>query len=62
MSIKHQALERHVKNQHEAFSQKETGTKRNFVVANTKNIKKSKSVKSDKNLRNKPVVSYRKYL
>ena len=53
------ALERHVKNLHEAFSQKETGAKRKLVVTNTRMNKKSKG---DKNLRNKSVVSYKKYL
>ena len=53
------ALERHVKNLHEAFDQKETGAKRKLVVTNTRMNKKSKG---DKNLRNKSVVSYKKYL
>ena len=53
------ALERHVKNLHEAFDQKETGAKRKLVVTNTRMNKKSKD---DKNLRNTSVGSYKKYL
>ena len=54
-------LQRHMKNQHDAFDQQEKGAKRKRVVSNTNSIDTKKS-KTDKNLRNKGVVSYTKYL
>ena len=54
-------LQRHMKNQHDAFDQQEKGAKRKRIVSNTNNIDTKKS-KTDKNLRNKGVVSYTKYL
>ena len=50
-----------MKNQHDAFDQQEKGAKRKCVVSNTNSIDTKKS-KTDKNLRNKGVVSYTKYL
>ena len=57
-------LQRHIKNQHDAFDQKEKGAKRKRVVPNTNSvdINTMKKSKTDKNLRNKAVVSYTKYL
>jgi uncharacterized C2H2 Zn-finger protein len=54
-------LQRHMKNQHDAFDQQEKGAKRKRIVSNTNNIDTKKS-KTDKNLRNKGVVSYTRYL
>jgi hypothetical protein len=57
-------LQRHMKNQHDAFDQQEKGAKRKRVVSNTNNADANtmKKSKTDKNLRNKAVVSYTKYL
>jgi hypothetical protein len=56
-------LQRHMKNQHDAFDQKEKGAKRKRVVPNTNSvdINTIKKSKTDNNLRNKAVVSYTKY-
>ena len=53
-----------MKNQHDAFDQQEKGAKRKRVVSNTNNADANtmKKSKTDKNLRNKAVVSYTKYL
>ena len=58
------ALQRHMKNQHDAFDQKEKGKKRKLVVPNTNSADANimKKSKTDKNIRNKAVVSYTKYL
>jgi uncharacterized C2H2 Zn-finger protein len=58
------ALQRHMKNQHDAFDQKEKGAKRKRVVPNTNSVDTNtmKKSKTDKNLQNKAVVSYTKYL
>ena len=58
------ALQRHMKNQHDAFDQKEKGAKRKRVVPTTNSIEMNtkKKSKTDKNLRNKAVISYSKYL
>ena len=58
------ALQRHMKNQHDAFDQKEKGAKRKRVVPTMNSIEMNtkKKSKTDKNLRNKAVVSYSKYL
>ena len=57
-------LQRHIKNQHDAFDQQEKGAKRKRVVSNTNNADANtmKNSKTDKNLRNKGVVAYTKYL
>ncbi len=52
-------LQRHMKNLHDAFNQKEKGSKRKLVDTNIKDTKKGKT---DKILRNKAAVSYTKYL
>ena len=52
-------LQRHMKNLHDAFNQKEKGSKRKRMEMNTNVTKKGKT---DKILRNKATVSYTKYL
>lgn len=58
------ALQRHMKNQHDAFDQKEKGAKRKLAIPSTNSVVTNtmKKSKTDKNLRNKAVVSYTKYL
>lgn len=55
-------LQRHMKNLHDAFDQKEKGAKRKLVALPTNPTTTMKKSKSDKNLRNKAVVRYNKYL
>ena len=52
-------LQRHMKNLHDAFNQKEKGSKRKLVDTNIMDTKKGKT---NKILRNKAAVSYTKYL
>ena len=61
---KEKHLQKHKKNQHDAFDQKEKGVKRKRVVPNTNSVDTNtmKKSKTDKNLQNKAVVSYTKYL
>jgi hypothetical protein len=55
------ALERHMKNQHEAFNQKVKGSKCKLVVPNANNDDAKKSKITDTFLRDKAVVPYKKY-